>query len=90
MTTVEIPAALRRYIGGRGAIELTARTPQDVLDELENLYPQLYQCVCNETGSVRPHVNLFVNSTLIRTELDFAKPLESGDVIGIFQAVSGG
>ncbi len=90
MTTVEIPSVLRQYCDGEPELQLAARTLQDVLIQLEKTYPELYRCICNETGSVRPHVNLFVNSRLIRGVEDWTSTLKKGDVVGIFQAVSGG
>lgn len=90
MTTVEIPTVLRQYCGGESELRISAGTPKAVLTQLEKLHPELYRCVCNETGCMRPHVNLFVNNKLIRGDFDWTCPLKRGDVVGIFQAVSGG
>ncbi|QEF97484.1 ThiS family protein [Stieleria maiorica] len=90
MTTVEIPSPLRQYCDGASEIRLSGATPNAILKAMEESHPELHRCVCNETGRVRPHVNLFINSNLIRGDEQFNETLQRGDVIGIFQAVSGG
>jgi hypothetical protein len=36
------------------------------LGQIEGLYPDLYQGICDETGTVRRHVNVFVNQIHVR------------------------
>jgi molybdopterin converting factor small subunit len=50
----------------------------------------LYRSVCDETGKVRAHVNLFVNTTHVRDREGLDTALVPGDVITILPAVSGG
>ena len=90
-TVVEIPAVLRQYCEGNAKITVeSVEHPRSVLERIESKYPKLYVCICNESGSLRPHVNLFVNSDLVRDDESLGRPLHPGDVVGIFQAVSGG
>ena len=60
------------------------------LDELERRYPSLYRNICDETGKVRPHVNLFVNRSHVRDREGLDTALMPGDVLIILPAVSGG
>lgn len=89
---VRIPESLRDYSGVAGEISLSATTLSAALDALRENYPGIYSSVCDETGAVRRHINLFVNSELIvkqdcrRSQFD----LNSGDVLTIWTAVSGG
>lgn len=69
---------------------MTASSVRDVLQQLREQHADLYRSVCNETGAVRPHVNLFVNSSLVPRSSTAAAPLRSGDVVSIMPAVSGG
>jgi molybdopterin converting factor small subunit len=46
--------------------------------------------VCDETGAVRRHINLFVNSSHVRDRDGLDTPLAAGDVLTILPAVSGG
>ena len=88
--TVQVPYVLRPCC--RGAAELTCpgATAREVLEHLERAHPELYRSVCNETGAIRQHVNLFINESLATDENQLDDELQSGDVVAIFQAVSGG
>jgi sulfur-carrier protein len=89
---IHIPSGLREYCHCPAEINLTAATVGAALEELQREYSSLYTCVCDETGSVRRHVNLFVNSDMVpvRHDSGLATPLRAGDVLTIWQAVSGG
>ena len=88
--TVEIPQVLCRYAGDRSKLTVRADTVQNALLELERDYPALHQCVCDERGVVRRHINVFVNNDFMRDRDGLATRLVAGDVVSIFQAVSGG
>jgi sulfur-carrier protein len=88
--TIHVPRELRAYCEGASKLVLDAPSVRAVLEELEQRYPALYRSVCDETGTVRRHVNLFVNSAHVRDRQGLNTPLEPGDVITILPAVSGG
>ena len=50
----------------------------------------LHCSVCDETGTVRRHINLFVNTNHMRDRNGLDTPLAPGDVVTILPAVSGG
>ena len=50
----------------------------------------LYRNICDETGKVRRHLNVFVNTDNVRDLDDIDTTLTPGDVISILPAVSGG
>jgi molybdopterin converting factor small subunit len=60
------------------------------LEQIERDHPALYRSVCDETGTVRRHVNLFVNNSHMRDREGLDTPLVPGDIITILPAVSGG
>jgi len=60
------------------------------LDQLERSQAVLYRNVCDETGAVRRHLNVFVNTTHIRDLNGIETPLAEGDEVTILPAVSGG
>jgi molybdopterin converting factor small subunit len=90
MITIHVPAALRAVSAGASALSLSAPSVRAVLEQLERSHPALYRSICDETGAVRRHVNLFVNTAHLvdREGLDTA--LVPGDVVTILPAVSGG
>ena len=88
--TVSIPSPLRDACGGASKLSLSSPTVRAALEELERTHPALYISVCDETGAVRRHVNLFVNNSHIRERDGLDTPLRPGDVLTIMPAVSGG
>jgi len=88
--TVWVPTALRSYCGGASSLPLSASTVGTALERLATDYPKLYPNVCDETGAVRRHINVFVNKAHVRDLEGLDTALSSGDVILIVPAVSGG
>jgi sulfur-carrier protein len=88
--TIHIPRELRAYCEGASTLALSAPNVRAALDELERRHPALYRGVCDETDSVRRHLNLFVNSSHIRERQGLETELVPGDVLMILPAVSGG
>ena len=91
-TTIKIhlPAALRECCAGVSELLLPASSVRVALEEVERRHPALYRSVCDETGSVRRHVSLFVNSSHVRDLEGLDTALAPGDVVTILPAVSGG
>jgi molybdopterin synthase sulfur carrier subunit len=90
MITVRIPTPLRAAVKGQSELSLSAATVEAALSELEEGYPALHNSICDETGAVRRHVNLFVNSSHIRDLAGLDTTLAPGDTLIIMPAVSGG
>ena len=88
--TVFVPPPLRPYSGGASELSLSAPTVRAALEQLERSHPSLYSSICDETGSVRRHVNLFVNTSHLRDRNGLDTALAPGDVLTILPAVSGG
>ena len=88
--TVRIPTPLRECCASATELPLEASSVAEALEILERDYPMLHVRVCDETGAVRRHVNLFVNRSHVRDLDGLSSKLEAGDVITIMQAVSGG
>ena len=88
--TVHVPGALRPYCGGASKLSLPAESVRGALEQIERSHPSLYRNVCDETGAVRRHINLFVNDTHVRDRNGLETSLSPGDVLIILPAVSGG
>ena len=88
--TIHVPAVLRVYCAGARELSLSAPSVRAALEQLERSHPALYGCVCDETGTVRRHVNLFVNTSHVRDREGLETALAPGDDLTILPAVSGG
>jgi sulfur-carrier protein len=81
---------LRDTCGGAAELSLSAASVRAVLEELERSHPALHRSICDETGKVRRHVNLFVNTSHMRDRDGLDTALAPGDEVTIMPAVSGG
>jgi molybdopterin synthase sulfur carrier subunit len=88
--TFQIPGALRAYCAGASQLPISAPTVRAALEVLERSQSDLYRNVCDETGAVRRHLNVFVNADNVRDLNGIDTQLAAGDVVTILPAVSGG
>ena len=88
--TVRVPRELRDSCQGASELLLPENNVRGILEELERTYPSLHRSICDETGAVRRHVSVFVNSSHVRELAGLDTPLAPGDVVTILPAVSGG
>ena len=87
---IQIPPVLRYECGGAKELSLSAPTVRTALTQLKRDYPALYRNVCDETGAVRRHVNLFLNNSFLHPREGLETVLAAGDVLTIMPSVSGG
>lgn len=85
---VRLPGLLAQIVGGSKWLEVEADTVRGAVDRLLIEYPVLKVHLFDESGELRPHVNLFHNETNTRSSMDV--PVQSGDDLTVIQAVSGG
>ena len=79
-----------RTCEGAGQLSIAAHTVRAALEDLERNQFALYRNVCDETGALRRHLNVFVNSDNVRDLDGVDTRLTQGDVLTILPAVSGG
>ena len=87
---IHVPGPLRAYCAGASQLSIQAHTVRAALEDLERSQPALYRNVCDETGTLRRHLNVFVNSDNMRDLAGVDTTLMPGDVVTILPAVSGG
>ena len=88
--TLHVLGSLRLYCEGASQLSISAHTVRAALEDLERSQSVLYRNLCDETGTVRRHLNVFVNSDHVRDLDGIDTILARGDVITILPAVSGG
>ena len=88
--TIHVLGSLRTYCAGAAQLSISARTVRAALEDLERTESALYRNVCDETGRVRQHLNVFVNADNVRDLDGVDTALTPGDVVAILPAVSGG
>ena len=88
--TIHVFGQLREYCRGVMELPVSADTVRAVLEQLERDEPLLYRNLCDETGKVRRHLNVFVNTENVRDLAGVETTLAAGDVVTFLPAVSGG
>ena len=86
MAVVRFRGALKQRAGDRSDHEVDGATVHDLLRALEAAHPALSGWVLDERGSLRRHINVFVNGE--RCAVDTT--VGSEDRVEVLPAISGG
>jgi sulfur-carrier protein len=84
---VRIPTPLRSYTDQAANVSAAGATVDEVLRDLDHLYPGLRFRVVDEQGHLRKHMRIFVNDEMAR---DLSTPVALTDEVTLMQALSGG
>ena len=87
---VKIPAPLRRLTDGQREFHTEAGTVAECLERLSQAYPGMKDRLCEEDGSVRRFINIYVRGEDIRFSNGLDTALRDGDDVSIVPAASGG
>lgn len=87
---VKIPAPLRRLTEGQREVSTDASTVGECIERLAQTYPGLKDRICEDDGSIRRFVNIYVRGEDIRFSNGLATALRDGDDVSIVPAASGG
>ena len=91
--TVRLPGALRELAGGARTLEVEVATPATIrtlLDAVCTGWPAIERRIRDETGVLRPHVNVFVGDANVRDLGGQEVELADGAEVHVIPAVSGG
>ena len=91
--TVSVPGVLRQHAGGRAHVGVEvpeASTLAVLFDQMATELPALERRMRDETGTLRRHVNVFVDAVDVRDSDGLATPLAAGTDVLVVPAVSGG
>ena len=87
---VRIPTPLQKLTQDQTEVETSAKTIQDLIEQLNRAYPGIKDRICDERGVIRRFVNIFVNEEDIRFLEKEKTPLKDGDEVSIVPAIAGG
>jgi molybdopterin synthase sulfur carrier subunit len=86
MVVVRLRAPLKDLAGGNHEVRLEGSSVNEVLRALEAEHPRTVGWVLDEQGSIRRHVNVFVNGERTREDA----PLTADDVVYVLPSITGG
>ena len=85
--TVKLPAVLvDLFPGSRRLVEMRAASVDEMMDNLDALWPGMRDRLCDTTPAIRRHINVFLDGE--RVTLD--TPLRDRAEVYVLTAISGG
>lgn len=89
MVTVEFASSLRRHVECEPQ-RVPASSLRAALEAALQAAPALAPYVFDDQRSIRKHVAVFINQTLVRDRQHLEQALRNGDQVLVIQALSGG
>lgn len=90
MVTVEFAASLRRHVPCAPQSVPPGNLRAVLGAALAAAPPELAHYVLDDQGSVRKHVAVFVNNTMVHDRTTLTHPIADGDTVLVIQALTGG
>jgi len=90
MPTVRFTYALKRFFPGLKELTAEGQSFSALFRELDKKYPGISTYVLDEQGSLRKHVNIFIDGKMIHDRKSLTDPFSGSSEIYIMQALSGG
>ncbi|HTV71487.1 MAG TPA: MoaD/ThiS family protein [Rhizobiaceae bacterium] len=84
---VRLPAILvDLFPGSRRRVEMNAATVEEMVDELERLWPGMRDRLCDSTPAIRRHINVFIDGDKAKLDTKISRGAE----VFVLTAISGG
>ena len=90
MPTVKFTYALKRFFPGLKELPAHGQSFSELFREIEKSYPGISTYVLDEQGSLRKHVNIFIDGKMIYDRKSLTDTFTDNSEIYIMQALSGG
>jgi molybdopterin synthase sulfur carrier subunit len=90
MPAVRIPTPLRKLTNDLEVVQAAGATIAEIYDNLDKAFPGLKERVCDEAGTTRRFVNVYLNDEDIRFLEAEQTAVKETDEISIVPAIAGG
>lgn len=87
---VRIPTPLQKFTQNKPEVEAEGKDVQELIANLEKNFPGIKERLCDEKGSLRRFINIYVNEEDIRFLKMDGTSLNDGDEVSIIPAIAGG
>ena len=88
--TIRIPTPLRKVTNGADKAEVEEGSLSSIMSSLDAQFPGIQGRLCNDDGTLRSFVNIYINGEDIRFLDGLNSEAKSGDEVSIVPAVAGG
>lgn len=90
MATIKFTNALKRFYPNLEELTIVANNVNNVLAIIEKEYPGIKNYIIDDQGTLRKHVNIFINGEIIKDRIKLSDKINEQDEVYIIQALSGG
>ena len=87
---VRIPTPLMKLTDNQSEVSAEGETISDIINNLESQFNGIKDRICEESGSPRRFINIYVNEEDIRFLQGEKTTVKDGDEISIIPAIAGG
>lgn len=88
--SVYVSATLRMFVNRNAKIQIEGATVREVLEHLQEEYPESKKALFEENGTLRPFVSVYRNDVRLLEESALETLLQEGDRILLLPAIAGG
>lgn len=88
--SVYVSATLRSFVNRNAKIEIEGNTVQEILERLQDEYPESKKAFFEEDGILRPFVSVYVNDVNVSKKSEWGTSVREGDQILLLPAIAGG
>jgi molybdopterin synthase sulfur carrier subunit len=90
MANVRIPTPLRRLTNEKDEDTTSSTNILGMVEDLESQFPGIKDRLCEEDGSIRKFINIYVNDEDIRFLNGPQTEIKDEDTVSIIPAIAGG
>ena len=87
---VRIPTPLMKLTDNQSEVSAEGETISEIINNLENQFNGIKDRICEENGSPRRFINIYINEEDIRFLEGEMTSVKDGDEISIIPAIAGG
>ena len=87
---VRIPTPLMKLTNNQSEVSAEGETISEIINNLENQFNGIKDRICEENGSPRRFINIYINEEDIRFLEGEKTVVKDGDEISIIPAIAGG
>ena len=87
---VRIPTPLMKLTDNQSEVSAEGETISDIINNLESQFNGIRDRICEESGSPRRFINIYINEEDIRFLEGEKTAVKDGDAISIIPAIAGG
>jgi len=87
---VRIPTPLMKLTDNQSEVSAEGETISDIINNLESQFNGIRDRICEESGSPRRFINIYINEEDIRFLEGEKTAVKDGDEVSIIPAIAGG